>query len=79
VDEIECAAIRDEGYDPDDPAVIAALHRVRAELAAFGRVCREQDGILRSIGPVDELLDERIAAGHLAHRSGTDQYPAVRG
>jgi hypothetical protein len=25
MDEIERAAIRDEGYDPDDPAVIAAL------------------------------------------------------
>jgi hypothetical protein len=32
MDEIECAAIRDEGYDPDDPKVIAALGRVRAEL-----------------------------------------------
>jgi hypothetical protein len=31
------AAIRDEGYDPDDPTVIAALDRVRAELAAVGR------------------------------------------
>jgi hypothetical protein len=31
---IERAAIRDEGYDPDDPAVVAALDRVRAELAA---------------------------------------------
>jgi hypothetical protein len=48
-------------------------------LAAVRRVCREQDGILPSIGPVDELLDERIAAGHLPHRSGTDQYPAVTG
>jgi hypothetical protein len=28
-------------------------------LAAVRRVCREQDGILPSIGPVDELLDER--------------------
>jgi hypothetical protein len=27
-------------------------------LAAVRRVCREQDGILPSIGPVDELLDE---------------------
>ena len=32
--EIERAAIRDEGYDPDDPKVIAALDRVRAELGA---------------------------------------------
>jgi hypothetical protein len=37
MDEIERAAIRDEGYDPDDPKVIAALARVRAELAAFRR------------------------------------------
>jgi hypothetical protein len=28
-------------------------------LAAVRRVCREQDGILPSIGPVDALLDER--------------------
>jgi len=32
MDEIQPAAIRDEGYDPDDPDVIAALDRVRAEL-----------------------------------------------
>ena len=31
-------------------------------LAAVRRVCREQDGILPSIGPVDELLDERTSA-----------------
>lgn len=34
IDDIERAAIRDEGYDPDDPAVVAALDRVRAELAS---------------------------------------------
>jgi hypothetical protein len=28
-------------------------------LAAVRRVRREQDGVLPSIGPVDELLDER--------------------
>ena len=28
-------------------------------LAAVRRVCREQDGVLPSIGTVDELLDER--------------------
>jgi hypothetical protein len=28
-------------------------------LATVRRVCREQDGILPAIGPVDELLDER--------------------
>jgi hypothetical protein len=28
-------------------------------LAAVRRVCREQDGVLPSIGPVDELPDER--------------------
>jgi hypothetical protein len=33
MDDIEREAIRDEGYDPDDPAVVAALERVRAELA----------------------------------------------
>jgi hypothetical protein len=31
---IERAPIRDEAYDPDDPNVVAALGRVRAELAA---------------------------------------------
>jgi hypothetical protein len=28
-------------------------------LAAVRRVCREQDGVLPSIGPIDEPLDER--------------------
>jgi hypothetical protein len=32
MDENERAAIRDEGYEPDDPKVIAALERVRVEL-----------------------------------------------
>jgi hypothetical protein len=35
MDEIERAAIRDEGYDPDDPKVVAALDRVRAEQAKW--------------------------------------------
>jgi hypothetical protein len=29
-------------------------------LAAVRRLCREQDGILPSIGPLDELLDETL-------------------
>jgi hypothetical protein len=33
MDEIERAAIRDEGYDPDDPAVAAATDIVRWELS----------------------------------------------
>jgi hypothetical protein len=37
MDEIERAAIRDEGYDPDDPAIIAAIDRVRWELSMLGR------------------------------------------
>jgi hypothetical protein len=37
MDEIERAVICDEGLDPDDPAVVAALDRVQADLAAFGR------------------------------------------
>ncbi len=36
MDDIEREAIRDEGYDPDDPKVITALDRVRAELAELG-------------------------------------------
>jgi hypothetical protein len=35
MDNIERAAIRAEGRDPDDPEVIAALGRVRAELAEW--------------------------------------------
>jgi len=31
------AAIRDEGYDPDSPKVVATLDRVRADLAAATR------------------------------------------
>lgn len=36
MDEIERAAIRAEGYDPDDPAVLAALELVRLASALFG-------------------------------------------
>jgi hypothetical protein len=39
MDEIERAAIRDEGYDPDDPEVIAALDRMRAELRGIQLRC----------------------------------------
>jgi hypothetical protein len=35
MDDIERDAVRAEGYDPDDPAVVAALNRVRAELAEW--------------------------------------------
>lgn len=41
MDEIERAAIRCEGLDPDDPAVVAALDRVRAELAALTHLTLE--------------------------------------
>jgi hypothetical protein len=34
---IERAAVAAEGYDPDDPAVVAALTRVSAVLAELGR------------------------------------------
>jgi hypothetical protein len=34
MDDIEREAIRAEGYDPDDLKVVAALDRVRAELAS---------------------------------------------
>ena len=37
MDDIEREAIRAEGLDPDDPAVVAALDRVRAELATLLR------------------------------------------
>jgi hypothetical protein len=39
-DEIERAANRDEGYEPDNPDVVAALDPVRAELAAIGNWSR---------------------------------------
>lgn len=42
VDDIECAANRDEGYDPDDAAFIAALGRVRTELAERHTNCADQ-------------------------------------
>ena len=48
MDQIERAAISDEGYDPDDPAVVAALDRVRAELvmSAVGVAhCNERFGL----------------------------------
>jgi hypothetical protein len=34
-DDIERAAVAAEGYDPDDPALVAALARVSAVLADF--------------------------------------------
>lgn len=37
MDEIERAAIRAEGSDPDDPQVVAALDRVRQVLIELGR------------------------------------------
>jgi hypothetical protein len=37
MDEIEREAIRDEGYDPDDPAVVKATDFVRWELSILGR------------------------------------------
>ena len=40
MDEIGRAEIRSAGYDPDDPIVIAAIERVRAELAALGAAIR---------------------------------------
>lgn len=36
MDEIERAAIRAEGLDPDDPQVVAALDRVRQVLKELG-------------------------------------------
>ncbi|MCZ8380358.1 hypothetical protein O6P37_15930 [Mycobacterium sp. CPCC 205372] len=36
MDDIERAAIAAEGYDPDDPAVVAALNRVSRVLANLG-------------------------------------------
>lgn len=33
MDELDCAAVRAEGLDPDDPAVVAALDLVRWELS----------------------------------------------
>jgi hypothetical protein len=35
MDDVERAAIREEGYNPDDRLVIAALERVRVELGAL--------------------------------------------
>jgi hypothetical protein len=43
-------------------AAVRDLETIDSELrllAAVRRVCREQDGVLPPIGPVDELLDER--------------------
>jgi hypothetical protein len=38
---------------------LKVIHSELRLLAAARRVCGEQDGILPSIGPIDELLDER--------------------
>jgi hypothetical protein len=37
MDDIERAAIAAEGYDPDDPAVVAALARISEVLTELGR------------------------------------------
>ncbi|WP_230591008.1 hypothetical protein, partial [Rhodococcoides fascians] len=39
MDAEERAAIVDEGFDPDDPAVVEAMLRVRALLAHVGCIC----------------------------------------
>jgi hypothetical protein len=46
MDEIEREAIRDEGYDPDDPAVVAALNpgARRAGRSRLHRPCGELGG-----------------------------------
>ena len=46
MDDIERAAVAAEGYDPDDPAVVAALERVRAVLAALGAASMNRSGYL---------------------------------
>ena len=43
------------------------LETIDSELRLLAAVCREQDGVLPSIGPVDDLLDERLALAFL-HR-----------
>lgn len=57
MDEIERAAVRDGGYDPDAPGVVAALDKVHADLAiALGigggmvRIIRQIRYISSSIG-----------------------------
>src|SRR6478736_3810712 len=46
MDHIERAAIAAEGYEPDDPAVVAALARVRAVLAVLGPPVWEASAVL---------------------------------
>ena len=53
MDDIERAAVADEGYDPDDPGVIAALARVSAVLTKVGPLLREASAAL------DEQTDSR--------------------
>ena len=53
MDDIERAAVADEGYDPDDPGVIAALARVSAVLTKLGPLLREASAAL------DEQTDSR--------------------
>lgn len=43
MDDIEREAIRDEGYDPDDPALVAAIDMVRAEVAPTRRLQTRDD------------------------------------
>jgi hypothetical protein len=44
VDDDERQALRDEGLDPDDPAVVAALDLVRWELSLGAAVPRPDQG-----------------------------------
>jgi hypothetical protein len=64
MDDIERAAVAAEKYDPDDPAVVGALARVRAVLADLGR---------RGFGTPSWLLDTPSNSSRNPDRHGLDE------
>jgi hypothetical protein len=65
MDVIERAAIAAEGYDPDDPAVVAALARVRAMLAEPrrrepGESCADPSDSVHRLGRMAEVGDKIV-------------------
>jgi hypothetical protein len=72
MDDIERAAIAAEGYDPDDPAVVAALARASAVLAELGSGLPLRYAWRGYCAPV------RLSAGRGGRRCCTSRHQAGR-
>lgn len=62
MDPIERAVIADEGYDPDDPAVHAAMHHVCRLLAAHRHLTADPELSVEHLVDVSKAHDSPWAA-----------------